>query len=680
VHDVVRYAAATALALSLAVPARARAQDQGQVNDLAQLLSLEDRRDFDLAALRRDAQHPDPLIRAQAAVAIGRIGDRAGTPLLVTLLNDPDTTVRAQAAFSLGMLRDTAAADELARRMDAFPDTVSAPDQLELVTALAKIGGLAAARAFDALLQRHPSGGGTGDQATAVALLEAWRLGRRAPAERLVEYVRSGSGTWRRNATFSAGRLRLAGAAAAFLDAATDADPVTRAYATRGLTEAVADAARIPPDAFMGRLRALAGDSDAQVRISALRSLASYGDSTLVGLVQARLVDPDPNVVVQAITTLGYLGGSRAVQSLKDRFVQGPSFAARRAALLALAQAAPGEVLETAQGWRADPDWRLRSTYAEALAYVRTDSSRATLTAMVADSDPRVAESALASLGAVAPDTDAAVRALAMRSLAHPDWMVRATAIALLDRLKDPSLIPALVAAYRAATRDVQDDACLAAVAALADLTDVDAARVEREFLAAVPRSRDFLVRRLVAERFGAEIEAQYWGGVYPVDTGHGMEDYRDLARTLLLPALQGAPAPRVTIETDRGSLVLTLDAADAPLTVQSFLQLVDRRYFDNGRWHRVVPGFVIQDGDPRGDGNGGPGWAIRDEINRQRYDRGAVGMALSGPDTGGSQFFVTDSPQPHLDGVYTVFGHVLQGYDVVDQIVQGDRIRRIIR
>ena len=92
------------------------------------------------------------------------------------------------------------------------------------------------------------------------------------------------------------------------------------------------------------------------------------------------------------------------------------------------------------------------------------------------------------------------------------------------------------------------------------------------------------------------------------------------------------------------------------------------------------MPNFVIQDGDPRGDGSGGPGTVIRDEINRRRYDRGALGMALSGPDTGGSQFFITHSPQPHLDGGYTVFGHVVTGWDVLDLIVQGDRIRRIAR
>ena len=115
----------------------------------------------------------------------------------------------------------------------------------------------------------------------------------------------------------------------------------------------------------------------------------------------------------------------------------------------------------------------------------------------------------------------------------------------------------------------------------------------------------------------------------------------------------------------------------------QAFLTLVDRRYFDGTRWHRVVPNFVVQDGDPRGDGWGGPGagFVLRDEINPVRYETGTVGMALSGPDTGGSQYFITHSAQPHLDGTYTVFGRVAGGGStVLDAIGQGDRIRSIHR
>ena len=91
-----------------------------------------------------------------------------------------------------------------------------------------------------------------------------------------------------------------------------------------------------------------------------------------------------------------------------------------------------------------------------------------------------------------------------------------------------------------------------------------------------------------------------------------------------------------------------------------------------------MVPGFVIQGGDPRGDGNGGPGYTLRCEIGQRPYGRGAVGMALSGKDTGGSQFFITHSPQPHLDGGYTVFGWVAAGMDVVDKIRPGDVIERV--
>src|SRR2546430_11021500 len=97
-------------------------------------------------------------------------------------------------------------------------------------------------------------------------------------------------------------------------------------------------------------------------------------------------------------------------------------------------------------------------------------------------------------------------------------------------------------------------------------------------------------------------------------------------------------------------------------------------------RSHRVVPNFVVQDGDPRGDGWGGPGFVLRDEMNPVRYDVGTMGMALSGPDTGGSQFFITHSPQPHLDGGYTVFGRLVSGFTVLSAIAQGDRIRSIHR
>jgi len=120
------------------------------------------------------------------------------------------------------------------------------------------------------------------------------------------------------------------------------------------------------------------------------------------------------------------------------------------------------------------------------------------------------------------------------------------------------------------------------------------------------------------------------------------------------------------------------LDVVEAPLTTASFVDLARAGFYDGLVFHRVEPGFVVQGGCPRGDGNGGPGYALRCEITRRPFGRGAVGMALSGKDTGGSQFFVTLSPQPHLDGGFTLFGQVVAGMDAVDRIRPGDVIERV--
>ncbi len=135
---------------------------------------------------------------------------------------------------------------------------------------------------------------------------------------------------------------------------------------------------------------------------------------------------------------------------------------------------------------------------------------------------------------------------------------------------------------------------------------------------------------------------------------------------------------PRVVLRTARGVIRVQLFPAEAPATVRSFLSLVRKRFYDGLTFHRVVPGFVSQGGDPRGDGSGGPGYDLPCELNPRRYVEGTLGMALSGPDTGGSQFFFTHTPQPHLDGRYTVFGQIFEGVDVAAALLEGDAIESI--
>jgi cyclophilin family peptidyl-prolyl cis-trans isomerase len=136
--------------------------------------------------------------------------------------------------------------------------------------------------------------------------------------------------------------------------------------------------------------------------------------------------------------------------------------------------------------------------------------------------------------------------------------------------------------------------------------------------------------------------------------------------------------SPHAYIDTSKGTIEIELNVLDAPQTAWNFVSLARKGFFNGLQIHRVVPDFVVQDGDPRGDGSGGPGYTIRDELNDKPYVRGTVGMALEWRDTGGSQFFITLSPQPHLDAKYTVFGRVVNGMDVVDRLQQLDVIQQV--
>jgi peptidyl-prolyl cis-trans isomerase B (cyclophilin B) len=156
------------------------------------------------------------------------------------------------------------------------------------------------------------------------------------------------------------------------------------------------------------------------------------------------------------------------------------------------------------------------------------------------------------------------------------------------------------------------------------------------------------------------------------------------------MPDKQWNSPPQLTIDqkktylasigTDRGTIELELYPQYAPQTVNNFVFLAGEGYYDGLIFHRVINNFMIQGGDPTGTGRGGPGYRFGDELagNPLKHERGVISMANAGPDTNGSQFFITHGPQPHLDGKHTVFGKVVGGQDVVDAIQQGDGMLRV--
>ena len=133
-----------------------------------------------------------------------------------------------------------------------------------------------------------------------------------------------------------------------------------------------------------------------------------------------------------------------------------------------------------------------------------------------------------------------------------------------------------------------------------------------------------------------------------------------------------------IMLETS-GQIRIEFYSEDAPKTVENFVTLASRGFYDGLTFHRVVPGFVVQGGDPKGDGTGGPGHTVKAEFNARKHARGTLAMARSQhPDSAGCQFYITYGPQPHLDGNYTVFGQVVAGMEHVDGIKQGDRMRSV--
>jgi cyclophilin family peptidyl-prolyl cis-trans isomerase len=348
---------------------------------------------------------------------------------------------------------------------------------------------------------------------------------------------------------------------------------------------------------------------------------------------------------------------------------------------VAASAVATGVILEAIDednpdNWQHMVDWRYRAAVAEAAAGASQIERVVEVSLpLTRDHDGRVRAAAYATFAPWIDSTGAEQhpwrRAFLLPALKDEDVSVRATALGALGNHPRAAELPAVLASYRLAGNDTANDARVGAVRYLAAAWRADSGSVSdslRRAIAALPAPADPL------ERAEARDVSPFAGWAVARADSQPLAIYEQLVREYVAPALAGR-LPRVELVTERGTVTLELFAGDAPLTVRNFVQLARAGFYSNTRFHRVVPNFVAQDGDPRGDGNGGPGYAIRDELNRRRYERGTVGMALSGPDTGGSQYFLTLSRQPHLDGHYTVFGRVASGESVVDALVQGNRI-----
>jgi cyclophilin family peptidyl-prolyl cis-trans isomerase/HEAT repeat protein len=667
--------------------------------------------------LRNLLSNPSATIRKRAALAAGRIGNEDSVSALTNLLEkDADTSVRAMAAFALGEVESETGANALVAALKS----TSAPVEIR-ARAVEALGKIAAALPKEQEARQRELG---------VAILEVLKFeaGRRsAPDESVIlfgvtaalrsrptdagaiiaKFLTHSNPRVRADAANALARLKLKDGNEQLRKLlASDVDAVVRANAARvlGVTEDKASFDRL--------LARATDDNDSRVRVSAIRALASLKDQRAAApllkrgelLAQRDLASrpPETNEVLEIATTLGGLLAQKDDQAamawlrkINDAFnhtaleIDIAFVRIAPAAYLAdfgNTSAAKRKVQETILlNWRAAagiaaglgeiaalpdsvPNKAELAAAAQTLLRAMLDyrNSGLTINTLVAVHSEYAIPDVLRALAAFKP---ADLGAVAHTHLKESDVIVRGTAADILGDLPpSEENTRALAAAWPQAANDVLNDAALSILDALAKQKTAAANDIIKEAL----KSGDLLIRRRAAALLKANGAGDFSSQIGTVQTRNTEADYRRALSRI-------GKSVRAVVTTSKGSFTMELLPEAAPLTVDNFVQLAQRDYFRNITIHRVVPNFVIQDGDPRGDGNGGPGYQIRCEINQVLYDRAAVGMALSGKDTGGSQWFVTHSPQPHLDGGYTVFGRVVLGMDVVDKIVRGDVIQSIV-
>jgi cyclophilin family peptidyl-prolyl cis-trans isomerase/HEAT repeat protein len=654
-----------------------------EVEAIATILRLEDHRTFDGDQFRRFVAGPGTEVRRRAATAAGRTGDPAAAPFLMDVLaSDPSAAVRADAAFALGLLGDTSAAVVDALRRAAPRDwipvrTEEATVVVEVVGALGKLRSDAArAHVVDVLRRVYPADDPLSSRIAAEALLAVWRFpsgaGRAVSAARFLGHPEPEL-RWR--AALALVRMGGRESAERLLPRLEDQDPEVRALAARAIAAPAADSAGIASSAVPALLEALR-DSHPHVRINAVRALATFRERAPMDSIVALLRDPDPNVSVAVAGALASFGDA-AVPGL-GAFVADPMIltAVRAAGLATLAAIQPRPAALVATEW-AGGEFEARYAAARTAPALGWPLARPLLAALMVDPDPRVAVAATdaaATLATAGPEGPAAgtdeLRDLLLAAIGSRYARQRTIALRGVAPVLRPEDAGAVLAAYEAASHEPGSVAtAVAAVRALGSLK-ARAPDAAAAFFGRFDPVDDRWIRRAVADTLGAG-----WGAAPVAAASEDDEFYRDLVRWYVAPGLEGRGRPVAIITTPHGDMRVELLPDEAPLTVHNFMTLAAAGYYDGGVWHRVVPNFVIQDGAPAGDPSGGPGWTIRDEINRVRYDRGLMGMALAGPDTGGSQWFITHAPQPHLDGGYTIFGRLVGGERVLDRVVQGEPV-----
>ncbi len=679
-------------------------------NILVQIVKAEDERRWD-ATLENLLKDKNPKIRERAALAAGRIGNEKALSLLsMVIMEEKSIEVSRMVVFAFGEIESAGASEAVLSWMD----NENSPLMAKLLEAAGKIAatnpkhektvwlGKAIVDALEKeVLKKMP------DRETVLAGLTAVLRARPEGSEPIAaKFLNAKDARIRADALNTLARLRskIVNEKGREL-LAKDKDAVVRANAARilGVGEA--------KEALDMLLDAATKDADSRVRVSAIRALGSLKEASVAEKLIPNSVNlTDKNELLEIATTLGRLlansNNEKAIKFL-ERFRDLDRFESAETEIAYALISPKGYMKAVPNSRNTDKNfWRQLSATSQGFAqFAKLEDKGKSLSAteppeLILSGFLKGALNAEGNLYKAIPDLLTAYSSfkpqdlgeLLLRSLNLKDPIVRATVAGIMaDQPASKENVEALKKAFtQAILTDKRDnDAQLAILDALFKLDQKEAVG---SLLIAL-NAPDYLVRKKAFQLLRTEgLEKDFPG--LPTSLANAIAKKKDqvlpyapafgtkLGQILNTNAdyLRAVSRKNGTVKavftTSKGKFTIDFTPEDAPLTVDNFIKLAKSNYFNGVSVHRVVPNFVMQDGDPRGDGNGGPGWSNRCELNLLPYGRGAVGMALSGKDTGGSQWFVTHAPQPHLDGGYTVFGNVNETeMKIVDTIVRGDKI-----
>lgn len=688
---------------------------------LISIVKAEDELRFD-QVLEDLMKNADAKVRARAALAAGRIGDEQAISALTRLLQtDNAAEVRATAVFALGEIESIKAADAILKVLQ----TAENPDALR-ARAVEAAGKIAAANAKDekakllgaAILAVLETENARGARANKDVVLLGLTAALRARPEKtdatVAKFLTNTDARIRADAGNTMSRVRAKNANDVFRKMlVSDADPNARANAARALGAAE------DKEAFDILLNSALTEQDSRVRVSAIRSLGGLknanaapklierGEKLLADYKKSKFANPnEKSELLEIATVTGRLlpnTNNEKASKFLDEFRFADNYESPEIEI-AFAQVSPASYLKAVpRSKNTDADfWKQGVSTSQGLAeFSKLADKGASINP--AEKPENILASFLNSANSPSMKTDVTravpdiLRAYAsfksndlvtnlLPYLKHKDIIVRATTAELLsDFDANRENISALTGAFSQTKNDKMNDAALAILDALEKQYkklpsgDASANVILKTFEAALD-SPDYLVRRKTVSilknlQLTESVPPSFQRTRFPLKN-NAPGEFRTVRADYARAVARKNGTIKAILTTEKGNFTIEFFPEDAPLTVDNFVRLARSNYFNGLAIHRVVPNFVMQDGDPRGDGNGGPGWQIRCELNMRPFERGAVGMALSGKDTGGSQWFVTHSPQPHLDGGYTVFGRVNEtDMKIVDNLVRGDKI-----